>query len=144
MTRIYAHRNLNLAKRDWSRWVYSYGSLKGYVGKGKLIGHSDNIVLSDVVDNCQQSALRAIYNGGHRSVSAWLVGATDWPPRDATKFGDVYSLKAGIYRKFSINPKLGPSPQNGKFCFVWADTFEPVQFPLKTVHLTPTGTYAIS
>ena len=137
MTRIYAHRNLNEAKRDWSKWVYSYGSLKGYVGKGKLIGHSDNIVLSDVVDNCQQSALRAIYNGGHRSVSAWLVGTVSTPLNNT-------SLKAGIYRKFSINPKLGPSPQNGKFCFVWSDTFEPVQFPLHSVHLNSTGTYAIS
>ena len=138
MTRIYAHRNLNEAKRDWSKWVYSYGSLKGYVGKGKLIGHSDNIVLADVVDNCQQSALRAIYNGGHRSVSAWLVGTV----LHSSSFADP--IPSITYRKFSINPKLGPCPQNGKFCFVWADTFEPVQFPLKAVHLTPTGTYAIS
>ena len=127
MGKIYAHRNLNEAKRDWSKFVYSFGSLKGNIGRGKVDGYSDDIVLNDVTANCQKSALQAIYNGGYRSVSAWLICT-----KSDTKMDDNVKL-----RKFSINPKKGHME------FRWSDTLEVVQFPLPTVHLRHDGCYAV-
>ena len=127
MGKIYAHRNLNEAKRDWSKFVYSFGSLKGNIGRGKVDGYSDDIVLNDVTANCQKSALQAIYTGGYRSVSAWLIGT-----KSDTKMDDNVKL-----RKFSINPKKGHME------FRWSDTLEVVQFPLPTVHLRHDGCYAV-
>ena len=124
--RIFAHRNLNEARRDWSVFIYSYGDVKGNVGRGKVAGYSDDIVMLDVDANCQQAGLRAILTGP-RQVSAWLLGTPtdDRPAPDAT------------LRKFSINPKLG------ELEFRWSDTREPVKFPLPAVHLTRSGCYAI-
>ena len=128
MGKIYAHRNLNEAKRDWSKFVYSFGSLKGNIGRGKVDGYSDDIVLNDVTANCQKSALQAIYNGGYRSVSAWLIGT-----KSDTKIDDNVKL-----RKFSIDPK------RGELSFRWSDNRdEEVQFPLPTVHLRHDGCYAV-
>ena len=125
--RIYAHRNLNAAKRDWSKWVYSYGQVKGNVGRGKVDGYTDDIVITNVTAKCQESALLAIYNGGYRSVSAWLIGTpTDNTPDTSHKL-----------RKFSINPKAG------ELEFRWSDDKSLVKFPLPMVHLTPTGCYAV-
>ena len=127
MEKIYAHRNLNEAKRNWSKFIYSYGSMKGNIGRGKVDGYSDDLVLQNVTANCQRSALQAIYNGAYRSVSAWLIGT-----KSETKIDDNVKL-----RKFSINPK------KGHLEFRWSDTLEVVQFPLPTVHLRHDGCFAV-
>ena len=126
-TRIFAHRNLNKQRQDRTKYVYTFGSVSGNVGRGKVLGHSDQITLFDVVDNCQQSTLQKIANGEHRSVAAWLIGT----PSDQ---GTDQSAKL---RRFSINPTIGETQ------FLWSDTKEPVQFPLKEVRLTQSGTYAV-
>ena len=125
--RIYAHRNLNEAKRDWSKWIYSYGDVKGNVGRGAVSGYSDDIVLTNVTANCQKSALIAIYNGAYRSVCAWLIGTP----------GDKRPSPGATLRKFSINPKLGHLE------FRWTDTATPVEFPLSEVHMRNDGCYAV-
>ena len=131
MARIFGHRNLNEAKRDWSKHVYSFGDLKGNIGRGKVQGYTDNMVITNVTANCQKSALLAIYNGGYRSVSAWLIGNES----------KNYQLNPGQkLRKLSINPKIG------EFSFRWADSdnrSEEVQFPLSAVMLTKQGCFAV-
>ena len=126
MEKIYAHRNLNEAKRDWSIWWYTVGKVKGNVGRGLVDGHTQNITIENVTANCQQAALKAIYDGGYRSVSAWLIGY------EVENAGDA---EGG--RRFSINPKLGDT------CFKWSDTGEDVIFPLDRVDMRPDGTYSI-
>ena len=131
--RIFAHRNLNKQRQDRTKYVYTFGSVSGNVGRGKVLGHSDKIewadmALFDVVDNCQQSTLQKIANGEHRSVAAWLIGTPD----QSSELRQPPKL-----RRFSINPTIGETQ------FLWSDTKEPVQFPLKEVRLTQSGTYAV-
>ena len=129
MSRIFAHRNLNEAKRDWSKHVYSFGDLKGNIGRGKVQGYTDNMVITNVTANCQKSALLAIYNGAYRSVSAWLIG---------NESKDYQMNPTHTLRKLSINPKIG------EFSFRWSDNrSEEVQFPLSAVMLTKDGCFAV-
>jgi len=125
--RIYAHRNLNAAKRDWFKWVYSYGFVKGAIGRGKLIGHSEAITLTSVDANCQQSGLAKIRDGAHRSVSAWLIGTPTTQP----------IAQGATLRRFSINPT------KGQLQFTWSDDKTLVQFPLKMVQLKSDGCFAV-
>lgn len=127
---IVSYRNLNKAKLDPSRYVYSYGAVKGNVGRGQVIGHTDDIYLHNVSSNCQVKALEAIYNGASRSVAAWLIGTL--PITGMTWRPDGAKL-----RRFSINPKLGHLE------FRWSDTGAPVQFPLPAVWLRSDGCYSI-
>lgn len=128
--RIVSYRNLNEAKRDPSRYVYSYGAVKGNVGRGKVAGHSDDIYITNVVSNCQAKALEAIYNGAHRSVAAWLIGTLS----NVFYRPDVDPVKL---RRFSLNPK------RGDVFFRYCDTSEPVQFPLPAVWMRPDGCYEV-
>ena len=125
--RIAVYRNLNAAKRDWSRFVWSVADVSGTVGRGKLRGHVDAIVLTDVAANCQQGGLRAIRDGGYRSVSAWLIGR------------EIAEAPTGERRAFTINPK------RGELAYVWSDDRDTlVDFAtVKAVHLTPNGAFAI-
>jgi len=120
-----AYRNLNMVKRDPTRFVFSYGPVKGNVGRGKVEGHTDDMVLTNVTANCQKSALKQIQTGT-RQVAAWLIGT----PSDNRPDGLTL-------RRFSINPKLGHLE------FRWSDTLEPVQFPLPAVWLRADGCYSI-
>ena len=127
--RLYAHRNLNEARRDWAKFIFSYGPVKGNIGRGKVAGYSDDLILTDVTANCQQAGLKAIQSGP-RQVAAWLIGTpSDNRPDDVKK---SYSL-----RRFSIHPKLG------HLDFRWCDTGAPVQFPLAAVWLRSDGCYSI-
>ena len=130
--RMYAHRNLNALKANPSSYAYSYGHVTGKVGKGKLIGHEfGDMVLTDVVANCQAKTLQKIADGDYRSVAAWLIGTrTTARPKPTQKL-----------RRFSIDPKRGDTE------YKWSDTRETVVFPANgfgMVWLKKDGCYVVA
>jgi hypothetical protein len=124
--RIDAYRNLNKARRDRSRFVWSLRL------DGKVAGHHEAIHLVDVSLRVSEGGLRRIGESGTRNVYAYLRGESyDLPattpfPSELLEYG---------WRGLTLNPfKEG--------VFVWADDRTPAPLHLAEVLLTEHGAFA--
>ena len=145
---INVYRNLNKAKRDPKRFVWSIAEtpLKadGTPGrsKGKVLGHSDVVRIVSPVAVCVEGTLRTIADKAERSVGAWIRGErmdSGEPPH----VGDRLLI--------TINPL--PESRGGRrsleFTFCAAIDGEliigaPVDFEtVVAVEFTPNGAYAV-
>jgi len=69
---VVIYRNLNDRLLHNGKWSVAAATRTG--GKGKVIRHSDELVLQDVRFVVKENRRQAIVAGGHREVHAWAVG----------------------------------------------------------------------
>lgn len=80
--RVFVYKNLHATRRNGGWTVYSIKAMEG-PDKGRVIGHSSQIMLSDVTPKVSQAGRRRVLREGRKNVHAGLVGNlvhTDWVP----------------------------------------------------------------
>ncbi len=136
------YRNLNKAKRDPRRFIWSIATCSATGNSPKLERHSDGsetVYLSNPRAMVKAKSMARIQTKAVREVGAWLVG-------------DVSAPIAGERRAITLNPL---PPSRGGRCEVGfyycrfhngaLEIQEPVNFAsLRGVALTPNGAYAIA
>jgi len=69
------YRNLNLAKRDPSRYVYSIATVKGTASKGTVEAYEYGTMYAvNCTPKVLPGGLLRVRNQGQREVFAWIVG----------------------------------------------------------------------
>ena len=128
-TRHDIYRNLNKAKRDPSRFVWSIRAADG-PHRGKVSGHAETVVLRDPVFKVAESTRQRIIRDTRRAVCAYIRG-TVCSRRDVDLFADL------LYRvRISFNPYQSPT-------FYRCDTRAPVH-SADAVIFTADGCFAIN
>ena len=118
MEKLAVYRNLNKAKTDKTKYVFSIAKVNSPRTRGKVIEYTDiskydntMLQISNVYDVCQLGTLERIQKNSTREVGAWLVGnpsITNELPTNA--------------RRITMNPLIGDR------CFKYADNREDVNF----------------
>ena len=118
MGKLAVYRNLNKAKTDKTKYVFSIAKVNSPRTRGKVIEYTDiskyddvMLQLSNVYDVCQLGTLERIQKNSTREVGAWLVGnpsITNELPTNA--------------RRITMNPLIGDR------CFKYADNRKDVDF----------------
>ena len=125
---IAVYRNLNKAKQDKTKYVWSLADIKSARTRGKVFGYSvpDQVIqLTNAYAVIQPGTLKRIQDKQTREVGAWIVGdrsAVTSTPTNA--------------RRITINPLVGHTD------FIYADTKQVVNFrEVETVTFSRTGCY---
>jgi len=125
---IAVYRNLNKAKQDKTKYVWSLADIKSARTRGKVFGYSEPnqvIQLTNASAVVQLGTLKRIQDKQTREVGAWIVG-------DKV---DVASTPTNA-RRITLNPLVGHTD------FIYADTKQAVNFrEVKTVTFSITGCY---
>ena len=121
------YRNLNLAKRDPSKFVWSLRA-----PRGKVIGHATEITLENVEFVVRENARLRICRGGPREVHAWAKGRVI---SDAVAERREFDIAADVWVPISYNPKKASE-------FYRTDNGAPVVWA-RHVHFTRHGAFAV-
>jgi hypothetical protein len=82
MSEVIIYRNLLDRVRHNGKW--SIAAIKGRDNVGKVIGHADDVTLSNVRFVVKEKRRQVVAAGGHREVHAWAVGTVaERPAGDA-------------------------------------------------------------
>jgi len=137
---IAVYRNLNKAKRDKRKFVWSVTHANASGNRGKLIEHVERISLVRPRAMVKAGAMRRIQSKGVREVGAWISGVRnlDGPP-------------SGTWYAITMNPlppdKHGRSELQFHYCaFVEGEVriFGPVDFSrVKSVEFTSKGCFVV-
>ena len=118
MEKLAVYRNLNKAKTDKTKYVFSIAKVNSPRTRGKVIEYTDiskyddvMLQLSNVYDVCQLGTLERIQKNSTREVGAWLVGNPSI----------THALPTNA-RRITMNPLIGDR------CFKYADNREDVNF----------------
>ena len=125
---IAIYRNLNKAKQDKTKYVWSLADIKSARTRGKVFGYSDPdqvIQLTNAYAVIQPGTLKRIQDKQTREVGAWIVGDRS----------DAASTPTNA-RRITLNPLVGDTD------FIYADTKQVVNFrEVETVTFSRTGCY---
>ena len=135
---IAVYRNLNKAKRNPRRFVWSIAGTTNTGNRAKLQRHADTVTVINPRAVIKPGGLARIISTGHREVAAWIVG-------------DESPTVAGTRHLITMNPT---SPTRGgradsvfHYCTMNGETLEigaPVNFSeLIAIEFTPTGAYGV-
>lgn len=82
MTRVFVYKNLHATRKNGGLTVYSLKAVDG-PDKGRVIGHSSKVLLSDVRPKVSPAGRARVLREGRKNVHAGLVGtlvSTDLQP----------------------------------------------------------------
>jgi len=125
---IAVYRNLNKAKQDKTKYIWSLADINSARTRGKVFGYSDPdqvIQLTNAYAVIQPGTLKRIQDKQTREVGAWIVGDRS----------DAASTPTNA-RRITLNPLVGDTD------FIYADTKQVVNFrEVETVTFSRTGCY---
>ena len=132
MGKLAVYRNLNKAKTDKTKYVFSIAKVNSPRTRGKVIEYTDiskydntMLQISNVYDVCQLGTLERIQKNSTREVGAWLVGNPSI----------THALPTNA-RRITMNPLIGDR------CFKYADNRKDVDFStLETVTFSKLGCF---
>lgn len=148
---VNVYRNLNKARRDPTRFVWSIAQtpLKADGtpgrGKGKVIGHADVVRIENPVAVCITGTLATIADKAERAVGAWIMGERV----------ESEAPRVGHRQLITLNPL--PESRGGRrsLVFTYCEVMKihgrdklvigiPVDFSdVAEVEFTPRGAYAV-
>ena len=125
---IAIYRNLNKAKQDKTKYVWSLADIKSARTRGKVFGYSEPnqvIQLTNASAVVQLGTLKRIQDKQTREVGAWIVG-------DKVNAASTPTNA----RRITINPLVGHTD------FIYGDTKQVVNFrEVETVTFSINGCY---